>query len=133
MLVNAWRVPVGAIGGPASNTRPGLRQKTKKEDKMDVKYPKTRAQVFEAVRVLSTSPESIQRRLIEATESLLAVTIDEFAQDPELTIKFTRILDLIAVDRGDVEAIAVETAAYMSDTQASIIADLVCDFLYEIA
>lgn len=99
---------------------------------MDVKYPKARANVFEAVRTLATSPESIQNRLIEATGNLLAVTIDEFAGDLELTIKFTRILDLIAVDRGDAEAIAMETAAYMSDTQASIIADLVCDFLYEI-
>ncbi|KQV83541.1 hypothetical protein [Rhizobium sp. Root1220] len=89
--------------------------------------------MFEAVRALSTSPESIQTRLIDATESLLAVKIDEFAGDPELTIKFARILDLIAVDRGDVEAIAAETAAYMTDTQASVIADLVCDFLYEIA
>lgn len=100
---------------------------------MDVKYPKARAHLFEAVRALSTSPDSIQTRLIDATESILAVTIDEFANDPELTLKFARILDLIAVDRGDVEAIAVETAAYMSDTQASILADLVCDFLYEIA
>jgi hypothetical protein len=100
---------------------------------MDVKYPKTRAHVFEAVRALSTSPETIQSRLIEATRSLLAVTIEEFAGDLELTVKFTRLLDLIAVDHGDVEAVAVETAAYMSDAQASIIADLICDFLYEIA
>jgi hypothetical protein len=100
---------------------------------MDVKYPKARARLFEAVRALSTSPDSIQTRVIDATESLLTVTIDEFASDPELTIKFARILDLIAVDRGDVEAIAVETAAYMSDEQASILADLVWEFLYEIA
>ncbi len=100
---------------------------------MDVKYPKARALLFEALRVLASSPESIQTRLIDATESLLSVTIDEFAGDPELTIKFARILDLIAVDRGDVEATAVETAAYMSDAQAGLIADLVCDFLYEIA
>ncbi|WP_426237744.1 hypothetical protein [Pararhizobium sp. DWP1-1-3] len=83
--------------------------------------------------MLASSPESIQTRLIDATESLLSVTIDEFACDPELTIKFARILDLIAVDRGDVEATAVETAAHMSDAQAGLIADLVCDFLYEIA
>ena len=100
---------------------------------MDEKYPKARAHLFEAVRALSTSPHSIQTRLIEATESLLAITIDEFANDPELTIKFARILDMIAIDRGDVETIAVETAAYMSDAQASIIADLICDILYEVA
>jgi hypothetical protein len=100
---------------------------------MDAKYPEARTHLFEAVRALSTSPESIQTRLIDATESLLAVMIDEFAGDAELTIKFARILDLIAVDRGDVEAIVAETAAYMSDAQASVIADLVCDFLYEIA
>ncbi|MBB2671506.1 UNVERIFIED_ORG: hypothetical protein GGE44_001057 [Rhizobium esperanzae] len=78
-------------------------------------------------------PSAIQTRVIEATKSLLAITIDEFANDLELTIKFTRLLDLIAVDREDVEFIAVETAPYLSDDQASIIADLVCDFLYEIA
>ncbi|EJC75255.1 hypothetical protein [Rhizobium hidalgonense] len=100
---------------------------------MDVKYPKTRAHIFEAVRALSTSPDTIQTRLIDATKSLLAVTIEEFADDLELTIRFTRLLDMIAVDHGDVEAVAVETAAYMSDAQASIIADLICDFLYEIA
>ena len=100
---------------------------------MDVKYPKARTLLFEAVRSLASSPDSIQTRLIDATESLMSVTIDEFSSDPELTIRFVRILDLIAVDRGDVEAIAVETAAYMSDAQASVIAHLVCDFLYEIA
>lgn len=100
---------------------------------MDVKYPRARAQLFEAVRALSTSPDSIQTRLIDATESLLTVTIDEFENDPELKIKFARILDLIAVDRDDVAAVAVETAAYMSDADASILAALVFDFLYEIA
>ena len=100
---------------------------------MDVKYPAARANLFEAVRALSTSPETIQVRLVDATESLLAVTIDEFADDAELAFKFARILDLIAVDRGDMDSVAAETAAYLSDTQASVIADLVCDFLYEIA
>lgn len=100
---------------------------------MDVKYPVARRHLFEAVKALSTSPGSIQDRLIDATESLLAVTIDEFATDPELTIKFARILDLIAVDRDDVAAIAVETAAYMSDADAGVIAALICDFLFEIA
>lgn len=96
-------------------------------------YPKARAHLFEAVRSLSTSPENIQTRLIDAAESLLSVTIDEFAGDTELTLKFARILDLIAIDRGDVETTLAETAAYMSDERASILADLICDFLYEIA
>ncbi|TCU13898.1 hypothetical protein [Rhizobium laguerreae] len=99
---------------------------------MDVKYPNARAHLFDAIRALSTSPDSIQARLIDASESLLTVTIDDFADDPELVVKFTRILDKIAVDRGDAEATAAETAAYMSDAQASILADLVCDFFYEI-
>ncbi|MFF0924434.1 hypothetical protein ACFYE8_33100 [Rhizobium leguminosarum] len=88
--------------------------------------------MFDAIRALSTSPDSIQARLIDASESLLTVTIDDFADDPELVVKFTRILDKIAVDRGDAEAAAAETAMYMSDAQASILADLVCDFFYEI-
>ncbi|MBY5570699.1 hypothetical protein HFO55_26215 [Rhizobium leguminosarum] len=100
---------------------------------MDVQYPVARRQLFEAVKALSTSADSIQTRLIDATDSLLAVTIDEFSNDPELTIKFARILDLIAVDRDDVAATAVETAAYMSDADACLIAALVCDFLYEVA
>jgi hypothetical protein len=100
---------------------------------MDVKYPAARANMFEAVRLLATSPNNIQARLADATESLLSITIDEFAGDAELTFKFARILDLIAIDRGDTGAIAVETAPYLSDTQASVIAELVCDFLYEIA
>jgi hypothetical protein len=40
---------------------------------------------------------------------------------------------MIAVDRSDVEAIAVEAAAHMRDAQASIPANLVRGFLDEIA
>jgi hypothetical protein len=100
---------------------------------MDVKYPNARAHLFEAVRVLSTSAESIQIRLADATESLLAVTLDDFAGDAELTIRLARILDLIAVDRDDVEAIAVETAASMTDAEAGVVSALIFDLLYEIA
>lgn len=89
--------------------------------------------MFEAVRALSSSPASLQSRLIDATESLLAVTIDEFAGDPDLRIKFARLLDMIAVDHGDMKEVAAETAAYMTDDQASVVAGLICDFFYEIA
>ncbi|MDQ0323347.1 hypothetical protein QO002_005553 [Pararhizobium capsulatum DSM 1112] len=100
---------------------------------MDVKYPNARAHLFDAVRALSTSPDSIQVRLADATESLLAVTLDEFASDTELTIKFARILDLIAVDRDDASAIAIETAAYLTDVEAGVLAALIFDLLYEVA
>ena len=99
---------------------------------MDVTYQNARARLFDAVRVLSTSPESIQARLAEAAESLLALTLEDFEGDVELKIKFARILDLIAVDRGDVVAIAVETAGYKTD-DASVIAALIFDLLHEVA
>ena len=40
---------------------------------------------------------------------------------------------LIAVDRRDVEANAIEAATYMSDAKACTIAERVCDILYEAA
>jgi hypothetical protein len=99
---------------------------------MDVKYPDARAQFFSAVRALATSVDSIQNRLIEANDSILAVTLDEFADDPELKIKFARILDLLAVDRDDIEIAAVENAAHMSDIEATKVAELICEFFYEL-
>jgi len=99
---------------------------------MDAKYLNARAQFFAAVRALATSAESIQTRLIDASDSILAVTIDEFGDDVELKIKFARILDLIAVDRDDVELVALETAAHMTDEEAIKVASLVCDFFHEL-
>ncbi|MEH7844693.1 hypothetical protein [Rhizobium laguerreae] len=99
---------------------------------MDAKYPNARGQFFSAVRTLATSSESMQTRLIEANDSILAVTLDEFESDIELKIKFARILDLLAVDRDDIETAAVENAAHMSDVDALILAELICDFFYEL-
>ena len=62
---------------------------------MDEKYKNARIQFFAAVRALAASSDSIQARLISATESILLVTIDEFDGDPELKIKFARLLDLL--------------------------------------
>lgn len=49
-----------------------------------------------------------------------------------MTIKFARILDLLAVDVDDTEAVATETAAHMTDLEAVKVADLICDFFYEL-
>ena len=99
---------------------------------MDEKYKNARIQFFAAVRALAASSDSIQARLISANESILLVTIDEFDGDPELKIKFARLLDLLAVDQDDVRSVAVETAAHMSDSEAIEVADLICDFFYEL-
>jgi len=99
---------------------------------MEANYSNARAQFFAAVRALSISPESLQMRLTEASESVSAVTIDEFAADIELKIKFARILDLFAADRDEIDVISVETAAHMSDAEAITLAALICDFFYEL-
>ncbi len=100
---------------------------------MDEKYENARIQFFAAIRALAASSDSIQTRLMNANESILLVTIDEFDGDPELKIKFARILDLLAVDQDDIERVAVETAAHMSDSEAVKVADLICDFFSELA
>lgn len=99
---------------------------------MDLKYPNARAQFFAAMRALSVSTESLQMRLIEASESILAVTIDEFDADIELKIKLARILDFLAPDRDDTETVAFETAAHMTDDEAVTLAALIYDFFYEL-
>ena len=100
---------------------------------MDEKYENARIQFFAAIRTLAASSDSIQTRLINANGSILLVTIDEFDGDPELKLKFARILDLLAVDQDDIERVAVETAAHMSDFEAVKVADLICDLFYELA
>lgn len=95
---------------------------------MDETYVSARDQFFTAIRALAASADPIQTRLIAATESLLEVTIDEFEGDRELKIRFARILDLLAADQDDMETIAVETAAHMTDFEAVKVADLICDF-----
>ncbi|MER9755386.1 hypothetical protein NKJ46_18350 [Mesorhizobium sp. M0166] len=100
---------------------------------MNEKYSNARGHFFAAIRALAASPESIQTRLIEANESILHVTIDEFDGDRELKFKFAKILDLLAVDQDDMEIVAVETAAHMTDFEAVKVADLICEFCYELA
>ncbi|KQU73562.1 MULTISPECIES: hypothetical protein [unclassified Ensifer] len=99
---------------------------------MDEKHPYAKKQFFAAVRTLAASADSIQTRLIEANTSILTVTIDEFDKDIELKIKFARILDLLAVDRDDMEEVAIETAAHMTESEAMIVAELICDFFEEL-
>jgi|GEM_PF-1841780 len=99
---------------------------------MDGTMANAREQFFAAIRTLAASADSIQTRLIAATESILEVTIDEFAGDRELKIKFARILDLLAVDQDDMGTTAVETAAHMTDFEAVKLADLICDFYSEL-
>jgi hypothetical protein len=99
---------------------------------MDEKYVNAREKFFVAMRSLAASSESIQTRLVEANSSILAVTIDEFEGDGELKIKFARILDLLAVDQDDTETAAMKTAAHMSDFDAVKLADLICDFFYDL-
>jgi hypothetical protein len=99
---------------------------------MDEKHENAREQFFAAVRILATSADTIQTRLVRANEYVLLVTINEFEGDSELKLKFARILDLLAVDHDDMEMVAVETAAHMTDFEAVKVAGLICDFLYEL-
>lgn len=99
---------------------------------MDETYADARDHFFAAIRTLAASPDSIQTRLIEATRSILQVTISEFEENRELRIRFARILDLLAVDQDDLETTAVETAAHMTDFEAVKVADLICDFFTDL-
>lgn len=99
---------------------------------MDDKYANARAHFFAAVRALAASADAIQTRLSDANGNILHVTINEFAGDRELKFKFARILDLLAIDQDDMEAVAAETAAHMTDFEAVKVADLICDFYYEL-
>ncbi|MBZ9942194.1 hypothetical protein LB533_13895 [Mesorhizobium sp. BR1-1-13] len=99
---------------------------------MDDKYTNAREHFFAAIRALAASEHSIQARLIEANGTILNVTIDEFNGDRELKIKFAKLLDLLAIDQDDLETVAVENAAHMTDFEAVKVADLICDFYSEI-
>ena len=99
---------------------------------MDDLHANAREQFFAAIRTLAASADSIQTRVIEATQSILEVTIDEFEGDSELKIKFARILDLLAIDQDDMGKAAEETAAHMTDLEAVKVADLMCDFYYDL-
>ena len=99
---------------------------------MDELHANAREQFFAAIRTLAASADSIQARVIDATRSILEVTIDEFEGDSELKIKFARILDSLAIDQDDMEEAVEETAAHMTDFEAVKIADLICDFYYDL-
>lgn len=96
---------------------------------MDDNHSSAREHFFAAIRILACSADSIQTRLIEANESILRVTIDEFDGDAEMKIKFARILDLLAADQDEIEIVALETAANMTDLEAGIAAHLICDLI----
>ena len=99
---------------------------------MDDTSANVREQFFSALRALAASPDPIQTHLIAAMEYILEVNIDEFEDDRELKFRFARILDLLAVDQDDMQTTAVETAAHMTDFEAAKIADLICDFYYDL-
>jgi hypothetical protein len=99
---------------------------------MDDKYENAREHFFTAVRALAASTDIIQTRLVNANASVLEVTIDEFEGDAELKIRFARILDLLAIDHDDMEAVAVENTVHMTDFEAVKVADLICDFYYDL-
>ena len=99
---------------------------------MNDDYENARERFFEAIRALATSPNPIQDRLTVAFRSIVFVTIDEFQGDPEMKLKFARLLDALTVDNDEIEVAGVEAAAHMSDHQASVAADLICDFFYDL-
>jgi hypothetical protein len=95
---------------------------------MNELHANAREQFFAAIRHLAASADSIQSRVIDASQSILNITIDEFDGNHELKIKFARLLDLLAVDHDDLEKVALESAAHMTDFEAVKVADLMCDF-----
>lgn len=99
---------------------------------MGGQYSNAREHFFAAIRTLAASSDSIQTRLIDANLNILHVTLDEFDGDRELKFKFAKILDLLAADQDDMETVAVETAAHMTDFEAVKVADLICDFYCEL-
>jgi hypothetical protein len=128
------RCGLKATGIPLSHmpSSPGCPDR-KESTHMDERHANAREQFFAAIRTLAASVGSIQTRVIDATQSILQVTIDEFEGDSELKIKFARLLDLLAVDdQDDLETAAVENAAHMTDFEAVRVADLICDFYYDL-
>jgi len=99
---------------------------------MDERHANAHEQFFLAIRALAASGDSIQLRLIRANEFILLVTIDEFDEEAELKLRFARILDYLAVDQDDMEEIADQTAAHMTDMEAVKVAGLICDFFYDL-
>ncbi len=99
---------------------------------MDAGFDNAREQFFIAIRILATSPNDIQTRLIGAYKAILLVTIDEFEGNLEMKLKFARILDKLGADTDDVDDVGVETTAHMPDADASRVAEMICDFFYDL-
>lgn len=99
---------------------------------MDEKYANAREHFYLALRSLAASAEPLEKRLISATSNIVQITIDEFDGDLEMKVRFAKILDLLASDQDDLETVALETAAHMSEAEAVKVAALVCDFFYDL-
>lgn len=99
---------------------------------MDDRYANTRESMFVAVRSLAASAEPLETRMVAAASAIVQVTIDQFDGDIELKTKFARILDLLAVDEGDLETIIPQTAAHLTERDAIRVAELICDLFYDL-
>lgn len=99
---------------------------------MDEKYANAREYLFIAIRSLAASADSLESRLISATASLVQITIDQFDGDPELKLRFARILDHLGVDQDDLETVAIETATHITEIERIKIAELICDLFYDL-
>lgn len=99
---------------------------------MDEKYANAREHLFLALRSLAASADPLGKRLFAATSNIIQITIDEFDGDVEMKVRFAKILDLLASDQDDLETVALETAAHMSEDDAIKVAELVCDFFYDL-
>jgi hypothetical protein len=60
------------------------------------------------------------------------VTIDQFDGDIELKTKFARILDLLAIDEGELDTVIPLAAAHLTEREAVRVADLICDLFYDL-
>jgi len=89
-------------------------------------------QFRDAVRAMATSPSDLPERLLMAFAFIREVTLDEFAENPELKLRLARILDLLAADSGDVDEEVAHTAFTMTELDASKAADLICDFYFDL-
>lgn len=127
-----WRCQCADVLSIVSSGLARLPENKRWRMKVDDKYETARVQFFEAVRALAASAEDIQSRLINASASILPIRIEEFEGDLEMKLKFARILDLLSPDIDDPAEIAIENAAHMKDESAVVLADLICDFYYDL-
>lgn len=99
---------------------------------MDEQYADAREALFGAIRALAASAAPLESRLVAAAGAIVQVTIDQFDGDIELKTKFARILDMLAIDEGDLETIIPLTAAHLTERDAIRVADLICDLFYDL-